>query len=160
MNIFFKILYKFPIIFSLLIKKKKNRKQVMHARIWWKMNRSSSEACAFKFDSNLDGRNFLVKSLRTSQRVFPYPCLSPFPRLAVPPYTHRPFHLSFLWGRFRLPRLTWMHLSGYSRPSFVSFWTGTMPSLLLSFSPCQFIPLFLPPSPSSSSLMKRGTPFW
>lgn len=117
----------------------------MHARVWWKMNRSSSEACAFKFDSNLDGRNFLVKSLRTSQRVFPYPCLSPFPRLAVPPYTHRPFHLSFLWGRFRLPRLTWMHLSGYSRPSFVSFWTGTMPSLLLSFSPCQFIPLFLPP---------------
>lgn len=84
---------------------------------------------------------------------------SPFPRLAVPPYTHRPFHLSFLWGRFRLPRLTWMHLSGYSRPSFVSFWTGTMPSLLLSFSPCQFIPLFLPPPrPPLPLLWREGRP--
>jgi len=50
---------------------------------------------------------------------------------------------SFSRRRFRLPRLTWMHLSGYSRPSFVGFWTGRMfshlSSLVFHFF-CRFCP--------------------
>lgn len=127
-----------------LIKESGNKSFV---REYNEKNRSSFEACTFKFNSNLDGRNFLVKSLRFPQRVFPHPCLSPFSRHCPSLYTSPVPPLLFmrtisfaafnLNASFRIfPSLVCQFLNRYVALSLLSSsFLSFLSSSLLSFSP-------------------------
>lgn len=92
-------------------------------------------------------------------RIFIFPISLRFPVLFASPPSP-----SLDKRRFRLPRLTWMHLSGYSSPSllpspFVGFWTGTLFFRLSLFSVSPPLPLsFRPPSRSISSSFFTAVP--